>query len=64
MASGLHVSWAEVMLMPVVIAGVIGLVSGFLGTKAMEPVTTKMYEAESEEYKQREKQAQPRYTFA
>lgn len=49
--------------MPVLIAGLVGLVSGFLGTKAMEPVTTAMYEAEPEADKRREKEVQPRYAY-
>jgi uncharacterized membrane protein YagU involved in acid resistance len=49
--------------MPVLIAGIVGLVSGFIGTKAMEPVTTAMYNAESAADKRREKEAQPKYAY-
>jgi uncharacterized membrane protein YagU involved in acid resistance len=49
--------------MPVLIAGIVGLVSGYLGTKAMEPVTTAMYNAQSEADKRREKEVQPKYAF-
>lgn len=64
MAIPLHGTSAEVSAMPVaIVAGIIGLVSGFLGTKAMEPVTTAMYEAEPEADKRREKQVQPKYAY-
>jgi hypothetical protein len=46
------------------LAGVgVGLVSGLVATKAMEPVTTKLYELESEEDKRREREVQPRTSF-
>lgn len=44
-----------------IIGAVVGLISGLAGTKAMELATTKMYEAQSEEDKRREKRVQPKY---
>jgi hypothetical protein len=41
----------------------IGLVSGFVATKAMTRVTTRLYEMESEEDKQREKEASPGISY-
>lgn len=46
-----------------IVAGLVGLLSGFLGTKAMEPVTTAMYNAESAADKAREKRVQPKYAY-
>ena len=44
----------------------IGLIAGYAGTKAMTPVTTKLYEWESEEDRRREQaaQAEPAYNVA
>lgn len=50
--------------MPVaIVAGLVGLLSGFLGTKAMEPVTTAFYNAQSQADKDREKRVQPKPAF-
>lgn len=50
--------------MPVaLVAGLVGLLSGYLGTKAMEPVTTAMYNAEPQADKDREKQVQPKTAY-
>jgi uncharacterized membrane protein YagU involved in acid resistance len=48
--------------MPIVM-GLIGLISGYVGTKAMEPVTTKLYGMESAADKAREKIVQPKTSF-
>src|SRR5713101_2598586 len=37
----------------------VGLISGYVGTKAMEPVSMKLYELESEADRQREDQVRP-----
>lgn len=48
--------------MPILLA-LIGLVSGFIGTKVMEPVTTKMLELEPERDRRREKEIQPKAAY-